>query len=1108
MSLLERLARLGRLVGWRRALARILAVVASLAFAAAVLAIGARAGLLARVRWLPLAWWVTVVAILGALVRAVRRDLTGAGSTMRATARMVEAELALRRGALVGLVDVAGSPPSGTSSGLLARAGRTLDARLPARPEAWAPIRLALLRSRVRRRAAAGTAAVIAAGLALWYAGEAAATLVSPLRAIAAAVAPRVALSVSARAVKPGDTVTVTVVTSAPGRPTLYVRATGEAWRATPLGGGQDGRAEHRIADVRVPLFLYAALGGAVSDTVRVAIIEPLFVAALGVTASYPAYLGRQAEELDPAQPLVLPVGTVLSLRGSASAPLSLARLVAADTVVLRAERAEFQGALVVRGTASWRLDLRDGLGAALEQPPTLDVRAVPDSAPLVSVPVPGADTTAPLDLRPALVVDARDDHGLGRIEIVSWRVSRLGVVSDTVVDSLPGVRGADRIVQSQVLDLTSRGLLPGDTVRLFVRASDLAPVPHVGRSREFALRLRSMAEMREAVRAGGDSLAREAAALAAEQERTTRQTEDLAAQRNRAADPAVPHPGDPRAARERQERGGAMDFEQVAEAQRLADRQQQLAERAEALREELERLTEAAQEAGLNDSQWQQQLRNLEELMRQAITPELRQRLEELRRALERLDSRAVQEALRRLALEQRRMRDELQRSAELFERAAIEGSLQTFAQNAEALRYDQESWNQRAETRRDSAAAAAEQRQLRQTADSLARQLAELEQRLRERRDSAAAARVDSAGEQVEQAAGRMQEAAAAMQEGQRQQAAQRGRQAARNLESVPQNLEQTQRQMSQAWREEVLRLLGQSLNETVTLAAEEQRLAREMRQGEGAADARGRQSAVEQGISQLVRQLQEAAGRNALVSPRLGAALGQAREQVAQSRQALEGPSPSPDEAADRAQEASQLLSSAAFQLMRNRSEVGGAESGSGLAEAIERMAQLAGQQGQLNDQLGGLIPMLGSGQEALMQQLRLLAQRQRALANQLERLGESGMPGRPDQLAEEARQLADRLEQARLDRATLERQQRLFRRMLDAGRTLRNDDEPEDPERESRTAGDTPARAVRGVVPREAGQRFPAPAWSDLRQLSAAERAMVLEYFRRLNAAERP
>ncbi len=1107
MSLLERLAALQRSLLARRALALGLATLGALALAALLLALGARLGLLARARWLPLAWWLAVFTGVALVVRAIARAPSRAGAGLRDAARLVEAEQAMRRGTLVGLVDTAEGTPAGTSPALRERAARAVEEQLPERPQEWAPGSTAELVRRVRRRAVAGGAAALLAVAALWWAGDAAATLVSPVRALRAVVAAKVTLAASAAAVRPGATVTFTIRSTAPGRLALFLREPGEPWRRVAMDPGTV--VEHRVTDLRAPLFAYAALDGASSDTLHVALIEPLLVAQLSVAARYPDYLNREAGELDPTAPLVVPTGTILTVRGAASAAISRAALVAADTLALRTRGSGFEGSLAVRGSAVWRLVLADRAGAEVPEPTLLDVRAVPDSAPVVAVPVPGADTTAPLDLRPVLVIDARDDYGLGRVEIVSWRVSRLGVVSDTAIDSVPGASGADRVVLTQVMDLTARGLVPGDTLRYFVRAADRAPPPHVGRSREYALRLRSLAELREAVRGGADSLAAQAAALAAEQAQVTRQTEDLAAQRNRTQDQTrtPPQAADARQARERQQGPGAMNFEQAAEAQRLADQQQQLAERAEQMREELERLARAAEDAGLNDREWQQQLRNLEDLMRQALTPELRARLEELQRALERLDPRAVQDALRRLTEEQRRLRDELQRSSELFERAAIEGSLQTFAQNAEALRRDQEQLNRRASQRQDTAQAAAEQQQLQQAADSLARDLQRLEERLRERGDSAAAAAVDSSGERVSDASQQMGQARQSMRAGQRSAAAQQGRRAAQQLEQVPQQLEETQQEMSEAWRNEVLRLLGQSLNETITLAAEEQRLARELRRGEGSAEARGRQSAAEQGVNQLVRQLQAAAGTNALVSPRLGAALGRAREQVAQSRQALEGPSPSSQEAAERAQEAAQLLSQAAFQMMRNRDDVAGAQSGSGFAEAVERMSQLAGQQGQLNDQLGGLLPMLGGGQEALMQQLRELAQRQRSLANQMERLTESGMPGRPDQLAEEARQLAERIESARLDRATLERQQRLFRRMLDAGRTLRDEEEPEDPERQSRTAGDVPGRDVRGRPPSDGAPRFPAPSWETLKGLSPSERAMVLDYFRRLNAPNR-
>jgi hypothetical protein len=691
-------------------------------------------------------------------------------------------------------------------------------------------------------------------------------------------------------------------------------------------------------------------------------------------------------------------------------------------------------------------------------------------------------------------------------VEIVSWRVSRLGLVGDTVVDTLAGVARADRLVQSVLLDLTARGLLPGDTVRYFARAVDRAPVPRAGMSPVYLLRLRSMAEMREATRREADSLARAAAELARDQAGLTQRTQDLAAQRDRRGD-QPPRPTDGARGTDRAIESATQPFEQLAEAQRVLEQQEALVQRAESLRTELDRLARAAEEAGLNDPQWQEQLRQLDALLRQAMTPELQRSLEELRRALERLDPRQIQEALRRITEQQRTLREELERSAELFERAAIEGAMQTYAEEAGALGRRQREWNARVPEAADTTQAAREQDALRGSADTLAARLDSLGDRVGARGDSATGAALDRAASEVGAASAGMAAAADAMRQGARGGAGQQGARAAERLERVRQGLDATRERMAAGWREEVLQMLGRTTQEAVELATAEQRFAEALRRGTGGTqELRGRQAAMESGIAQLTRQLQESAGRNALVPPRLGAALAQAREAARQSREALEGPAPTPDEAADRAGQAAQLLSSAAMQMMRASEEVGGAQSGSGFAEAVQRLAQLAGQQGQLNDQLGGMLPMLGSGQDAIMLQLRMLAQQQRRMAAELERLGTQNLPGRPEQLAEEARQLADRIEAARLDRATLERQQRLFRRLLDAGRTLRNEDEPDDPERRSRTAAGTLPRRAPGSVAAPEAVRYPAPGWEVLRTLPPADRAMVLDYFRRLN--ERP
>ena len=82
--------------------------------------------------------------------------------------------------------------------------------------------------------------------------------------------------------------------------------------------------------------------------------------------------------------------------------------------------------------------------------------------------------------------------------------------------------------------------------------------------------------------------------------------------------------------------------------------------------------------------------------------------------------------------------------------------------------------------------------------------------------------------------------------------------------------------------------------------------------------------------------------------------------------------------------------------------------------------------------------------------------------------------------------------------------VERQERLFRRMLDAGRTLQGTEEDERKERQSTAATGDSIRlppALRARLQGEDGLRV--PTWEELQQLSPEERRLVVDYFRRLS-----
>jgi hypothetical protein len=1043
----------------------------------------------ARLGWLSAPWWV-----LAAWVAAIAAVGTAAWPAWRAisrlsagaVARLLEEQGAWRRGSLTSLLD---ATAPGTSPALLALADRTQADDLGRRgTDAAAP-----LAARVRTVALAGGGLLLAGLGAFGSAGPvngAAAALWRPGHAWEATIAP-VRLRVAKPVVDRGDSVEFLVEAIGRRNATLWVRAPGESWRPRGVRLDSLGRAMVASGPLESDLYARVTSGSRGSDTVLVRVRLPVFLGSLTVMARYPDYLGLESEPVPTGgDTLLLPAGTRLETRGEATAPLARAGWQAGPRRhELRVQGGRFTGSFVPTATSAYRLLLQTVAGSPIAGDTVrLPIRVVADSAPRVEVPLPGADTIAPLSLQLPLVIDVRDDHGITGVAIESRRISRLGVVDSARREQLavPDER-PDRAILTYTLDLNRRGLLPGDTVRYFASATDNTPERQRGRSREYVLRLPTMSEVRAAQRQAADAVTGRLDSLAADSRRLERQTEDLARER-------------PRSDGAGERSGESLSFEQAKRAEGVAQSQQELVRQAEELGKSLEALRQSAEAAGIADSSWQRQLQEIREQLERAVSPELRERLAELQRALKDLDAEASKEALARLAEAQKELREALERSRELFRRAALEGDLANLTEESRDLAREQRRWNEQV-TAADSGRAAEAERQLASRTDSLASSLKQVAQSAEE---ADRQERLEAAAQQAQQAAQDMRQASRSAQQGKRPQARQQGEKAAKSLEPLGDQLEQERKGLQQQWREEVTEAIDRALAETGRLAERQLSVAEALRSGaEPTASIRADQGAVEEGVQRLLEQVRKTAGKNALVPPGIGSALGGAQLQMQKTREAIGSAAPNAREGAEQAAGAVDALNAAAHQLLRARGDVSGASSGSGLAEALERMAELAKQQGGLGKEGAGLLPMAGSG--AIREQLRQLGVRQRALAQELQRLrGQGDLPG-AGELSDEANELARRLEAGRFDRQVVERQERLFRRMLDAGRTLQGREEDEQKERQSTTARDDSVRlppALRARLQDEEG-RLRVPGWEELQQLSPEERRLVVDYFRRLS-----
>jgi hypothetical protein len=1046
------------------------------------------------------------VVVQGARTR-VRRRLGEAP-----VARAMEESVGLRAGLVQGALELHRSLPAGVSGVLVERAAAQAVDVLQGTPAALAGALGGAAGRWVRRGGlAAGAAALALALLAVAAPGRAALAwsgLASPLMVLAAPALEPLSVSPGSVEVPRGSDVEVRI--RAPGRATAEL-----AWQAA----GDVPRTENVALDAGVGVKRFRALSAAVeyrvgtpdgasSGPFRLTPVDHLFVGELRVQVAYPPHTGMPPEERrGDVGVLRVPEGTRIVVEGRASRPLSRAALLdegGEPAVELTVGDAGFEGAWVPARSGRYAWRFLDARGGEADVPPgPLEVWLVPDAAPTVSIPIPGRDTVLAPSLRQPLILEARDDYGLRRLQLVAYRVAALGDRGEPVVQGLD-LEGARSALARPLLDLAGWGLLPGDEVRYFAEAVDNAPRPGTARSAEYALRMPHASQLRRGAGDQLDAVADRLGDLAAEAQRKAAETRDLEREAAAARRDEAGRPGDPGAP-------GELGYREKEEVRGALEGQRELVSRVDSLGAELEALQRAMEDAGQADPGLRADLEELRQLLQELAGGDPGERLEEMARALEGPDPREAARSLQELAKHQDALRERLEQSLDRFRRAAVgqefraaRGDMEDLADKERALAGALEEGD-RPELR------VRQQASLEQAAGDLQERMDTLGVHLERLGEADAAREVSRSREQAGEARTRMAEARDRAGRGERTEAGEKANEAADRMDAAADRLDGAQRQMAQERAQAALEALRRATDDALALARRQSGLRSVMvgAAAESLVGMRGDEASLVQGVRNLAQTLQDASEGILTSNLAMTAQMGRAMESLQRTVEALEGrrgavssPVAAAGEAVDDLNRLALLAMATADQMNARQGE------GEGGGDTAEQLQQLAQQQGQMVDKTARLTP-LQLGEQALLEQLQRLAEEQRSVADALEDLSEEERAeaealGDLSRLAGEAEALAEALARGRLTPETLQRQERLFHRLLDAGRSLEKEDEDVSDEREPRSPGSFQRGLVTPLAPDRLGTlRYRLPGPEELQRLPPAVRQLVLRYFERLN-----
>lgn len=483
-------------------------------------------------------------------------------------------------------------------------------------------------------------------------------------------------------------------------------------------------------------------------------------------------------------------------------------------------------------------------------------------------------------------------------------------------------------------------------------------------------------------------------------------------------------------------------------EIEKIAESGEKLAKAAK----QLDDMIRQSRENQLFDEETLQKYSKLQEAFQQIMTPELREAMANLQKALEKMEPEEIRQALNHFKINRDQFSRELDRMLRLLERVKIEQSVAELVKRFEDLLKRQQSINTELKPESLSEAKyqqlAGEEKSVEKDTE-IARDLMGRTKEEMQQFPLMPAQQLEQIIREFDESSLRsdLKQSQMMMKAMNRQKSRESANSAQAQLDKFLAQMQQFKAEFNQRAMAEVMGDFRGIIYKTLQLSQRQEKMSEEIqqtpRQSERLMDVAVSQQQLQQNLASLIEDLIALSGKTFGLSPGIGKGLGQASSAMNRAIQEMEERNTAT--AVQSARQATGAINQTALELINSMNHLQASGSASGFEEYLKQLQQMAGAQQGINEDT----QLISLGQSGEQPGIRKLAVRQQQLRQSLEQLrdeiGKGSKQGSDlGGIAQDMDEVIKDLQQNRVLRATLERQQQILTRLLDAQKSLRTQD----------------------------------------------------------------